>query len=202
MPKLRTTRVRPLAVAALVAGAVCAAAGPAMAAGSPRTAPAAAQHQVDASHVALAPNANGTFSLLNYKSWQQGAGNYKCIGIASNGNAGDWSCTGNPDQTWHWGGSKAQGNAVYWQLVNGNGKCLGVAGGNTQQAAQIVGWSCLGTGHPDQYWAFGLSYYSGSNPLINYSGYVAGVGGGSLANGAPLVLWSYTYAPDQAWITN
>lgn len=155
----------------------------------------------------LVPRASGDFNLVNYHSWQQGAGNYKCIGIAGSppdGNAGDWSCSGQPDQAWHWGASNPQG---WTQLVNGRGQCLGVAGGSDSAGARIVGWSCLGSGHPDQYWAPGSSVFSGADTLLNYNGYanggsawLIGVQGGSLANGAPLVLWSSNNNPDQSWI--
>ncbi len=78
------------------------------------------------------------------------AGSGLCLGIAGNHNAGQWGCTGHSDQTWHAGQTNADG---YSQLINGNGQCLGVAGANIYDGAQLVGTTCLGTAHPDQYWA-------------------------------------------------
>ena len=70
----------------------------------------------------------------------------RCIGI-SNGLAGLWNCTRNPDQSWHW--STAQ-SGVYKMLINGNGQCLAVNGGSTANGARILGYRC--TGSTDQYW--------------------------------------------------
>jgi hypothetical protein len=77
----------------------------------------------------LQPAANGTFQIHN-----AGASG-KCIGI-SYYIAGDWNCTTNPDQTWHWGDANAYG---WYQLVNGNGQCLAVAGGSDKAATAIWG---------------------------------------------------------------
>src|SRR5690242_18139176 len=53
----------------------------------------------------------------------------KCVGIETTHNfAGDWTCTHNPDQTWHWGAEIA--GSGFRQLINGNNKCLATSGGN------------------------------------------------------------------------
>jgi ricin-type beta-trefoil lectin protein len=111
-----------------------------------------------------------------------------CVGINAQSQAGIWKCTGNPDQTWHWGA----GSGGYNQLINGNGQCLGVAGGSTAVGARLVGWTC--NGHPDQYWAEAV-------PVCNYvwmwavvnknSHQVMGVQGGNEENGAPVVQWNF-----------
>lgn len=158
---------------------------------------ASAQQDVGPGSLVVTPNipASGTFNIHNY-----GASG-KCIGISGN-NAGDWNCTSNPDQTWHWGGAIATG---WYQLVNGNGKCLGISGGSDAVGAQVVAWGC--NGNADQYWALGSSSYPGANTVLNYKAWfdpntaaaLIGVGGGSTANGAPVVLWSSDGSPNQSW---
>jgi len=135
----------------------------------------------------IAPDTTLGF-LVNYNSGL-------CLGISGghdNAPAVQWNClTGHPDQQWHTGGTNSAG---YYQIVNGDGECLGVSGGSTAAGARVVGWSCLGTGHPDQYWLYqGLitcaTYYS---PIFNYkSGLVLGVSGNSGAVGAAVVIWPY-----------
>lgn len=139
----------------------------------------------------------GTFNIHNANALG------KCIGIDASGNAGDWNCTSNRDQTWHWGAAIATG---WFQLINGNGKCLGVAGGSDAEGARIVAFTCLGTGHPDQYWALGAAGFGGNN-INNYKAFfdpntpaqLIGVQGGSTANGAALILWRYDGTANQFW---
>lgn len=127
----------------------------------------------------------------------------KCIGINASGDAGDWNCTTNPDQTWHWGAAISSG---WFQLVNRNGKCLGVAGGSDARGARVVAFTCLGTGHPDQYWALGAAGFGGNN-INNFKAFfdpntpaqLIGVSGGSTANGAAVVLWSSDGTANQFW---
>lgn len=127
----------------------------------------------------------------------------KCVGIDASGFAGDWNCTSNSDQTWHWGSAAAQG---WLQLINGNGKCLGVQGGGDANGTRIVAFTCLGTGHPDQYWAPGAAGNGGNN-INNFQAFfdpntpaqLIGVSGGSTANGAPLVLWFSDGTANQFW---
>jgi hypothetical protein len=126
----------------------------------------------------------------------------KCIGIA-NGLAGDWDCTSNPDQTWHWGEANKEG---WRELVNGEGKCLAVNGGSTDAGARILGYACVKSS--DQYWEFwSTPPWDGWSTLMNYkgwiwgsSGWAVGVAGGSTANGAALVLWSSEGHADQIWL--
>jgi hypothetical protein len=143
--------------------------------------------------------AAATFRLENLNA----AASNRCLGIAGT-DAGIYTCTNNPDQTWHWG---AVNGGQYNQLINGNGKCLGVGGGSQARGARIGAFNCQGTGHPDQYWTFIQSEATNCYYLFNYGGleggvaWVAGVGGSSTANGAPVVLWDQELHEDQYWFT-
>jgi hypothetical protein len=144
---------------------------------------------------ALRPLADGTFNILNANAVG------KCIGI-SNGLAGDWDCTSNPDQTWHWGQSIFRD---WLELRNGNNQCLAVNGASTGANARILGYPCVGS--PDQYWKLFVNLDNGSAQLVNFNGWrdrhgegkVIGVAGGSKENGAPLVLWWPDGSPNQDW---
>jgi hypothetical protein len=122
---------------------------------------------------------------------EQWTANSLCLGVNSSNQAGIWACTSHPDQTWHWGQAGDGGN----QLVNGNGQCLGVAGGSTTEGAHVVGWTCLGTGHPDQYWLEYFPFCAGGICLwylINvHSGQVLGTQGGIERGGTNAVIWDY-----------
>lgn len=167
--------------------------------------------------------AAGTKVSLNLTANVYNTNSGRCLGIA-NGNAGIWNCTnagGNSDQTWHWGGYVTGPDGIYYsQLINGKGQCLGVAGGSTANGARIVGFSCLGPTHPDQYWYYDsvwLGVGGDGSVLVNLKtpcgglslgGKVIGVAGGSKANGAAAVLWPSTLGPppgqfhvDQDWYT-
>jgi hypothetical protein len=144
------------------------------------------------------PGSTDAFQVYNYNSGL-------CLGITGGEDkapAVQWTCLGtsHPDQYWHWGTTVGgyvvdpDGNVLpAYQLINGDGECLGIEGGETTEGADAVGWTCLGTGHPDQYWA--LDTYiscSGYNPLIDLnSGYVLGVLGNSTKVGASVVQWAY-----------
>jgi hypothetical protein len=198
--------VLPRMVAACAAAvlAVAVAAGPAYAAGPAGRVPLPGHPARPAGGLVIKaiPASGGSFEITNFEF-------PKCIGISGappDGQAGDWDCTTNPDQLWHWGNAFPS-DPDFRQLVNGRGQCLGVAGGSDQQGALIVGWTCLGTGHPDQYWAqeFRLN---GTPGLMNEHGindpsataWLIGVQGASSANGANLVLWPDTGHPDQEWM--
>lgn len=118
----------------------------------------------------------------------------KCIGIAADGIAGDWNCTGHADQTWH----KQNFNSVgFYQLVNNNGACL--SGGNDTQGAAVYATTC-NTGDFSQFWSFATNSYI-SNYAANVQGFtmVIGVYGGSTNNGAALVMWPPKGHTDQFW---
>lgn len=141
-----------------------------------------------ASAATFIPHTNSTFSLVNENA-------AKCIGIDSSGYAGDWYCTTNPDQTWHWGD-----NETFSPLINGNGQCLGVQNGSTAQGAFIKGGTCNGAA--DQLWTADMICVVNNNYfcLFNYnSGWVIGVQYGSPSNGAHLVQWINDGSPDQEW---
>lgn len=126
----------------------------------------------------------------------------KCIGIAPSTWAGDYYCTTNPDQTWHWG---AANKAGFRELINGQGKCLGVNGGSTTPGALLRAWPC--NGHGDQFWH---SEFTSTSPayILNYQStehgngdiVVIGVKYGSTANGAALIQWPAEVGhTDQMW---
>jgi hypothetical protein len=137
-----------------------------------------------------------TFQIHNFNALG------RCIGI-SGYLAGDWNCTTNPDQTWHWGSPNGWG---YNQLVNGYGQCLALAGGSHDLGTAIWGFNCLGLDHPDQYWAL-VSNGDGTFQINNYKAVSAtftdatliGVSGGSTDNGAPLVLYRPDGTRNQSW---
>jgi Ricin-type beta-trefoil lectin domain-like len=111
----------------------------------------------------------GKFTLSNYNSG--------CLGVLD-GADNNWAVQGKcntPDQTWTVG--QEDGTTGYYQLVNDDNECLGVYDGSTASNADVVGWQCLGTGHPDQYWAWVKAGVDGSyDYLVNYnSGQVLGV---------------------------
>jgi hypothetical protein len=159
----------------------------------------------------LAPTHNGrhlpavTRRLLSYGEFSfesitdLNAGYERCIGISGT-TAGAWNCTYVNDQLWHEGG-EIDGSSGYYQFVNAKGQCLGVAGGSDQREAAIVGWTCLGTTHPDQYWGVITSQQGSVWTLINWnSGYAIDLKNGNINNGAP--LWQYTWIggnPNQQW---
>jgi hypothetical protein len=141
------------------------------------------------------------FCILNVNS-------HLCLGIAGgkqDAEAVQYTCEAVANQEWYLGGAI---NDIYTQLRNlafNGGQCLGVAGGNASEGAEVVGWSCLGTSHPDLYWWF--TTYDGVDPLgfiENYKGQeselVLGVAGGSKSNGAEVVLWpASSSATNQQW---
>jgi hypothetical protein len=154
-------------------------------------APAGAASRATVSAVA----STDPFEILNLPA-------QKCLGItagADDSPAVLWGCNGHPDQHWQWG-SCIEGGAfcqLYWVTSNGTHQCLGVSGGSTSPNARVVGWSCLGAGHPDQYWQFnitGLICGSGSYaPMYNAkaTGKVLGVAAGSTMQGAAIVIYGY-----------
>src|SRR5581483_8401330 len=102
---------RPIVVLALLTGLVSVAA------------PAANAHAHTNAPRTARTVSSVTFHIRNDKA------SGKCIGIASIGYAGDWNCTNNPDQTWHWG--DRAGASGWAELVNGNGQCLSLSAGGT-----------------------------------------------------------------------
>jgi hypothetical protein len=162
----------------------------------------AAMFTVSTAGAALSPRdaaqapPTGTFSFQNYNS------NY-CLGISGgedNATAIQWDCNKAPDQTWHRGNE--DGTSGYYQIINGDGECLGVYQISTTEGALVVGWQCLGTTHPDQYWAWDESSTDpGYYYLVDYnSGQVVGVLDNSKALGASIVQWPNQHTPNnQLW---
>lgn len=125
-----------------------------------------------------------------------------CLGIQggkSDAPAVQFTCEVAANQDWHWGSELGATN--YFQLENGDNQCLAVAAGSKARGARVYGWRCLGTGHPDQYWANGAnSSGKGNGIIINYhSKLVLGVAAGSTKPGADIVQWSIKHTADQFW---
>jgi hypothetical protein len=154
-------------------------------------APAARQAAIAAAACPISEDCGSGFHLVNFHSGL-------CLGITSgldDAPAVQWTCNGNPDQLWHWGSPLFPNvpDSDLFQLVNGDGECLGVASGSENEGAQIVGWSCLGQAHRDQYWEPGGNSCGGQyTPLTNAkSGFVLGVTGNSPNVGASIVQWPF-----------
>lgn len=132
--------------------------------------------------------------LVNHNSIP--ARRYLCLGVSGgniNADAVQWLCTyGTANQQWYEGARNSAGYyQIYW-IRDGVRQCLGVAGGSTAANAQVVGWNCLGTSHPDQYWAFLIdpSCPGFSSPVLNYkSQKLLSIAAGSYVNGAHAVIY-------------
>lgn len=153
--------------------AVPAGAAPVGAAAAPHSQHTGKAERIDATHI------------HNFNS-------HLCLGIKG-GNVGpavQWSCINHPDQLWRTGG---QIRAGYYQIINNANRCLGVQSGSIREGEAVVGWKCLGTGHPDQYWQIEEGSCNGVNGyfmLKNYkTHYVVGVAANSKRVGAAVVQW-------------
>lgn len=140
----------------------------------------------------------GNFALRNLPTIGTEDGT-KCLGIGSTNDAGIWRCTYANDQNWHLGNEL--NSTGYNQVINAKGQCLGIAGGSEAEGAQVVGWTCDGPTHTDQYWTFDNTRSTGDFWIFNYkSPYVVGVAGGSTANGAAVIMWNWQdTSNNQAW---
>lgn len=126
-----------------------------------------------------------------------------CLGIAADGYAGQWVCTGQADQTWHPGSYDPYGYG-FLQLINGNGKCLGVRSGAYTDASPVVAWVAAPcNGNPDQYWSGDPNTGLIDNlngDLFNPMGEtVLAVDAASTANGAAVIIFHLVGSPDQFW---
>lgn len=138
-----------------------------------------------------------TFRLLNYHSEM-------CIGIAADGNAGNWYCTRNSDQAWHWGAPSSV-DANFRQLINGDNKCLAVSGDSLTLGTRIVGYPCTQT--LDQYWAPAIWMSWAPSPpqswfalmTLHSRPRICAIQGGLNTNGQPVVTWDYQGHEDQWW---
>jgi hypothetical protein len=157
--------------------------------------------------VATGASAATGSEIYNYNSGPAGVN--LCLGISGNNadaEAVQWPCA-TDGQTWYAGASISPGyTQIYW-VRDGVHQCLGVAGGSTKPNAEVVGWSCLGTGHPDQYWFVDDSLLGGCpgfEYLINYkSGKVLGIAGNSYKAGAEAVIYGAQGAcNNQQWLTS
>lgn len=158
-----TARTRPL-VAMAVVGLV-GLAGLAVPAASAATRAAAPAHASPLGFSATAPKFSPVFRIHSLDT--------DCLGISGNVNdstAVQWPCVAHADQIWHLDPQAVA--AGYLRIINNNGSCLGVAGGRTNAGARVVGWTCGGTTHPDQYWEL-VPLPGGYSVLINYAATIA-----------------------------
>jgi hypothetical protein len=147
-------------------------------------------------HGQVTPDVTGAFPLQNYGASL--AGNFECIttGDKNDNPTALYTCNGSKQQTWGWGSSISGG---WRQLVNGDGQCLSISGASKSQNARVVGWTCLGSSHPEQYWSTGgcLSLCAFYN---KNSGLVLSVLNGGTTNNSPVVQASYnSNRNDQFW---
>jgi len=148
-------------------------------------------HRLGPTKAIPVPAVVATFEEVN---WQSG----KCMGLAGGSSTPGtdavlWNCNGHPDQQWSIRSTATVNGFKYDQFESNDGAlCLGVAGGSTAEGAKLVGWPCLGTDHPDQWWRVqpvgcGSPYNDAFQNLQD--GWVIGTQGGSLAEGTDLVQW-------------
>jgi hypothetical protein len=121
------------------------------------------------------------------------------LGIAGGKNDAQaviWPSNGAANQQWAPGGRvTGPGGVIYYQVVNKSGSCLGVGGGATNDGANVVGWTCLGPKHTDQYWectAQGLFVNLKSQKVL-------GVAGQGTTKGTDVVIWANNGTPDHYW---
>jgi hypothetical protein len=193
----------------LFVGLPLALAGPAAAADTAASSTAPATGDVTS-------NAITNNNILNYGTCQaSGSCNLKddkCLGIIGGKDDAEavlWSCETAANQQWHWGKSyPGSGDPGARQLINGDGQCLGVLGGKVASGAEVVGWTCLGSGHPDQYWfdqlsqcsAIECNYFeneSNSNLILSTENF-------DLGNGTEITVYGYDPLlgpnPEQMWL--
>lgn len=117
-----------------------------------------------------------------------------CLGINGDKNdqpAVQWGCVLHNDQFWYFTGPNPS-HPGYYHLENLINSCLGVAGGSKTKGARVVGWTCYGAKHPDQYWTETEVGNPCGTVLKNLnSGYVLGVDDNSTKYGAAVVQWPY-----------
>jgi hypothetical protein len=135
----------------------------------------------------------------------------KCLGVLG-GNMTDgapvvqWTCNGNPDQTWYWQ-SSFDGNYLT-QIRNSQdpSKCLGVLGASSANGASLVIWTCNTS--TDQRWGLFNTVYAGTGVIYWWNvlatrndgvNEVMGVLAGSTADGAQVVIRTLIGHPDQYW---
>jgi len=120
----------------------------------------------------------------------------KCIGIDASFNGGEWYCTNNADQTFHWAGASAASG--FSLLENNNGWCLGTWRSDaTFEGDRIIAKACDSQNDISQGWKLvraPTGYY-----IEDFDGLVIGVASGSTANGAALVAWVPITHSDQYW---
>lgn len=106
----------------------------------------------------------------------------KCLGVTASGYIGQWTCTNNNDQIWHWD--------EYSHLLNRNNACIGLEHGQVVQGENLVTFGgCAG-------WTFDIG-----NTLVNTADdtLTIGIYGGHDNDGGGAVLWHVNTNPDQQW---
>jgi Ricin-type beta-trefoil lectin domain len=137
----------------------------------------------------LKPDTPGTFPIVNNDS-------NRCLGIAADGNAGIWDCTGGADQSWY----NANESPTGWtQLVNLNGDCLDTADTTASNGVQVVADSCNNTLATQFWWGSHGRIYNLAACSATECFRLLGVRSGSIANGAPVVIWQDNGNPDHNW---
>jgi hypothetical protein len=123
-----------------------------------------------------------------------------CLGINSTHNGVLNPCTFINDQAWFRGGEN--GTSGFYQYKNGYGQCLGIAGGSTSNGARVVGTTCGGTTHPDQYWS--IDYLNSQTYLcyvFNYkSGYLMQPASNTLHAAVEQKPWVGHSTSAQEWV--
>ncbi len=121
--------------------------------------------------------------------WRLKNGNNRCLGVTASGYIGQWPCTWNADQVWHYDTDD--------HLFNRNNDCIRRQHGRNQQGEQLVTfgqddcvrWTAVRgesnfTDEDSQDWSLVLAIY-----------------GGHANSGAGATLWAWNGNPDQVWQT-
>jgi ricin-type beta-trefoil lectin protein len=135
------------------------------------------------------------FATFEEVNWESGL----CLGLAGGSSAPGtdavlWNCNGHPDQQWSIRSTTTNSLGFKFDQFESNdgALCLGVAGGSTAEGAKLVGWTCDGTDHEDQWWRVqpvgcGDQYNDAFQNLKD--GWVMGTQGGNLTEGTDVVQW-------------
>src|ERR1051326_1087894 len=127
----------------------------------------------------------------------------RCLGIAADGNAGIWDCTGGKDQEWQQSNqyfiNESQGSRRidYYEVKNANNQCLGIAGNSTTQGAQVVAKAC--DMDLEEGWRITGAVGSLSQFENLGSGEKLAVKSGDTRNGAAVVQW-VSPGRDGTWV--
>jgi hypothetical protein len=125
-----------------------------------------------------------------------------CLGVATTGKVGQYTCTGNSNQLWY----PVVTSDPYWMYIeNQNGDCL--SAGQWAQGQQIVASSkyCGDNGTSVWQWLSQACLQSNSSACnfvfqkITTYALVMGVDAASKSSGAHAILWKENDTPNQYW---